>query len=207
MIHNIFNLIYLSGIVTMVYGLTRAKSTDMNSPQINTTLMIEVQYIAAMNNLATPYYALFMCVWVTLFPKMWARIKHIYTFKWGTVNHSMYKEKEAVTVACKEERCEVKKFLVRFSTVTCTVLTNVLAVAYCLGMIYIQSSLTYYLEDKIDQADLTINVVVSFVNTVVVNLVINPIFEWTSMRLTSFERHHFDSGLSDSNTKWVPINK
>ena len=146
-----------------------------------------------MNNRATPYYALLMCIWAAVFPKIWSRFKFIYSFKWGTTNYFLFDEREIVKFAAMKEKGAAlyQRYCLTWA---CTVVSILIGVTYCLGMIYIQMTLTTYLEDMIHQADLTVNAAISLINTILVNLVINPMFEWSSKSLTAFERHHFDSG-------------
>ena len=153
-----------------------------------------------MNNAATPYYALLMCIWAAVFPKIWSRFKYIYSFKWGTINYFLFDEREIVKFTAMKDTSVPYKRLIYFLTWVTTFLSMLIGVAYCLGMIYIQMTLTTYFEDKISQADLTVNAMVSLVNTILVNFVINPMFEWSSLKLTAFERHHFDSGTGLAQT-------
>ena len=147
-----------------------------------------------MNNQATPYYAVLMCIWAAFFPKIWSNFKYIYSFKWGTINYQMFDERVLEKFAAMKTRSILVRRLIYIWTWITTFLSIAFGVFYCLLMIYVQKTLTTYLQDKISQADLTVNAVISLINTILVNFAINPMFEWTSMKLTNIERHHFESG-------------
>lgn len=166
---------------------------------------IEDRYLDAMNNRATPYYALLMCIWAAIFPKIWSNFKYIYSFKWGTVNYHMFDERVIAKFASMKERSTLVKNLVYLWTWICTFLSIIFGVFYCLAMIYIQMTLTNYFKDKISQADLTVNAGISLVNTILVNFAINPMFEWTSLKLTNIERHHFESGQLQYSTLEITV--
>ena len=176
----------------MIYGLAKGKRSKDDALMFGNA--IEDKYVAAMNNELTPYYALIMCILAAFFPKRWSVFKYIYSFKWGTLNYFLFDEREIEKFTAMKERSAVTKGLVYITSWVCTLISILVGVVYCLVMIYIQKTLTTYFQGKIPQADLTVNAVISLVNTVLVNLVINPMFEHTSWKLTEWERHHFDSG-------------
>ena len=176
----------------MIYGLAKENRSPDDALMFGNA--IEDKYVAAMNNELTPYYALIMCILAAFFPKRWSVFKYIYSFKWGTLNYFLFDEREIEKFTAMKERSAVTKRLVYITSWVCTFLSILFGVVYCLIMIYIQRTLSTYFQDKISQADLTVSAAISLVNTILVNLVINPMFERTSLMLTEWERHHFDSG-------------
>lgn len=182
----------------MIYGLIKGNTTTVKATH-NVTIYgegIEDSYISAMNNAATPYYALLICLWATIFPIIWSKFKYIYSFKWGTLTYQLFDERELVKFTYLKQRGPIVKTLVYSTTWLFTFLCFLLGTLYCLVMVYLQGTLTTYCEGKIPEPDLTISAMVSFINTIIVTLLVNPFFEWLSLTLTGFERHHFDSGLN-----------
>ncbi|CAG2218059.1 unnamed protein product [Mytilus edulis] len=204
----------LLGLAIFIYGIVNSasSSTDSGSASNNGSTVTEILTVIkeACDNEATPYYAMIICVWGTLFLELWKRKTNTLAYEWDVDEFEatepdrpeFYGTKAREDPVTGEEdwyypmREQLKKFLLSGLTLIfmlCVVLASVLGV-----IVYRVFASVDYCPNMSAQACVMVTTVVSSLLNTISILILSKLYDWLARKLTDWENHRTQTSYNDA---------
>ncbi|XP_063415358.1 anoctamin-4-like isoform X1 [Mytilus trossulus] len=204
----------LLGLAIFIYGIVNSasSSTDSGSTSNNESTVTEILTVIkeACDNEATPYYAMIICVWGTLFLELWKRKTSTLAYEWDVDEFEatepdrpeFYGTKAREDPVTGEEdwyypmREQLKKFLLSGLTLIfmlCVVLASVLGV-----IVYRVFASVDYCPNISPQACVMVTTVVSSLLNTISILILSKLYDWLARKLTDWENHRTQTSYDDA---------
>lgn len=203
------------GLAIFIFGIVKSASESLenevngNDTASGVTNILTVIKLACDND-ATPYYALIICVWGTLFLELWKRKTASLAYEWDVDEFEetepdrpeFYGTKQRIDPVTEEDDWyyPMKKQLVKFmfsaltlTFMVCLVLASVLSV-----IIYRVITSVRYCPDISPQACVLLTTVISSLLNTISILILGKIYDILARKLTDWENHRTQTMYDDA---------
>lgn len=200
------------GLAIFIYGIVKSARESYSSGAANETAVTNILTVVklACDNDATPYYALIICVWGTIFLELWKRKTATLAYEWDVDQFEatepdrpeFYGTKHRIDPVTEENDWyyPMKKQLIKYAFSALT-----LAFMVCLVLASVVSVIIYRVITSVDycptmtpQACVLLTTVISSLLNTISILILGKLYDFLARKLTDWENHRTQTMYDDA---------